>query len=176
MRELEDMNEAILDPKGRLVPAHLKNGKAVTVTFGPKNKPHLQYETPWALGGTFAQVYKFEVSPGVFKALRVFKTDVRPETRDRYVALGAYLNRHASDYTVEFTYHQDGISDRDGTVHPILEMEWIEGHTLLEEVEARCKANDKAGLEGLASQWLELLSAMDEKGIAHGCLCGDQSF
>jgi serine/threonine protein kinase len=171
-------DEAIVLGQARLKVAdsNLKQGKVAMTEL----KTHAGLvKRPWGLEGAFAVVYKFTTSKGEPCALRCFKMQVSQDMQTRYEQLGAYFRAHAPDITTQFTYYNTGIEVEErlqgktqSHVYPLIAMDWIEGETLLERVDALCKDHDQAGLDRLAEQWLALLRTLRQARIAHGDLAG----
>src|SRR5216110_612095 len=136
-------------------------------------------ERPWGLEGGFAVVYKYRTRSGTVRALRCFRVPINPDVQFRYERIGTYFATHAPTITASFTYHNQGIVVKEqvygqlqSNVYPVIEMEWIEGKTLLEHVDTLCQQRDKAGLVHLIEQWLDLLRITRKAQIAHGDLAG----
>jgi hypothetical protein len=170
MPDVEDFDEAMLNPDLYMLQPHLQKGKAVTYLTGPKGR---QCTELWARGGSFAVVYKFEVFSQKWKAIRCFKADVGLEMRDRYRVLTNLLKKNATGFTVGFDYWEDGVRDRRGKKHPILEMDWVEGKTLVEEVDYLCGKCKRSELLVLCQKWRDLIACMDRVDMAHGDLSGE---
>src|SRR5947209_3834412 len=134
--------EAITFSQVRLrVPGtELKQGKvAVMRTQTAKG----EVERPWGEEGGFAIVYKFRTQSGQHRALRCFKSKMNPDTQYRYERMSDYFQKHAKDITAGFRYHDIGIRVDDPPKgqqnYSILDMEWIEGKTLLDRIDELCK-------------------------------------
>lgn len=169
--EPEDLDDAMRNADLSLVPQHLRRGKAESVLMGPKND---QYPVLWARSGTYATVYKLNLGGQRFRAIRCFMTDVGTGMRDRYRCLTQLLKSKASPFTVTFEYHENGIQiPRLRTRLPILEMEWVEGRTLTEEVGELCGARKTGELRALSQKWQSLILQMNQVGMAHGDLAGE---
>ena len=138
-------------------------------------------ERPWGVEGGFAVVYRFRTQSGKIRALRCFRVPINPDTRQRYQLIGPYFAKHLPTITAEFKYHDPGIVIKEtppgkmameDIKYPIIEMEWIEGKTLLEHVDNLCKKHDKAALGKLLEQWISLMNTMRQAKMAHGDLAG----
>lgn len=168
-----ELDEAMMAPMTRLMPTHLRQGHSEMVRAGSGKT---SYSCPWAWGGSYAVVYRFHLPGNRIVALRCFYRDVPAPLARRYQRLGELLAAQASEFTVPFCYHERGIRVRQDcgiTEHPILEMEWVEGRTLLDEVDTLCQVNDSSGLARLAEKFVNLVLAMKRIRMAHGCLCGN---
>src|SRR5579885_3273843 len=116
---------------------------------------------PWGIEGGFAVVYKYRTKSGRLRALRCFRAAVQPDTQTRYAQLGPYFKQHLADITAEFRYYDPGILVKEPPdppkPYPIIDMEWVEGTTLLNKVDELCRARNQAGLGALADRWLEVM-------------------
>lgn len=163
-------DEAIYFAKARLCVKDddLRQGRVETVRTGKLNGPY-------GMEGGFAIVYKFRTRTGMLRALRVFKKPMPDDMANRYRLLSEYFRAHASDITVDFRYHNQGLKvklEKDVQIFPILDMEWIEGVTLIEEVDKLCRGGKKDKLERLLNQWMDLVAKMQSIQLAHGDLAG----
>ena len=123
---------------------------------------------PWA--GSFAVVYKATDREGTTRAVRVFSTE-SPQRRERYDCIAGYLSAHKLPCLVNFEYRDDEIRClTDGRWYPMILMEWVEGETLLEWVEAVHRDGAGASLAKAAERWVELVGDLVEAEIAHGDL------
>ena len=120
---------------------------------------------PLVTSGQFAYVYKLKSSTGDF-AVRCFRGHLAD--RDlRYNAIQRHLRNHPVPALSDFQYASEGILVGERRF-PILVMEWIEGPTLevyLDEMIWR-----KDVLHHLSHQWVKLIAALREAGVAHGDL------
>ncbi len=133
-------------------------------------------ERPWGMEGSFAIVYKFTTSEGTPRALRCFKT-ILPHIHTRYEQIAMYIRSHAQNIMTSFAYHPEGLLVREQEhskvqVYPIMDMEWIEGQTLLEHVYTLTVQGNRQALKQLADQWLDLFITLRNNNIAHGDLSG----
>ena len=152
----------------------IKLGEVETITVSTHLGPIIQ---PWGVEGGFAVVYKYRTSSGKFRALRCFRRDMDPDTQFRYENIGPYFQTHAPQITAGFKYHAQGVLIKESTrpqgkVYPVIEMDWIEGATLLDTVDELCQQRNRAALRDLSQRWLVLLKAMQQARIAHGDLAG----
>lgn len=121
---------------------------------------------PLVTSGQFAYVYKLKPSGGGAFAVRCFRGHLGDRER-RYRLIDEHLRSHHIPALASFAYEAQGILVG-GRRFPILAMQWIEGPTLdvyLDEVIKR-----KEVLLHLAEEWLRLMQALREAGIAHGDL------
>ncbi len=121
---------------------------------------------PLVTSGQFAYVYKLKPSNGGAYAVRCFRGYLG-DREQRYKAIDEHLQAHRIPALASFAYEPGGILVR-GRRYPILFMEWIEGPTLdvyLDEVVTRQEI-----LLHMADEWLKLIRALRDAGIAHGDL------
>ena len=173
MPERLPYDEAMLFAAARLKIAdtELKQGQVEKVTVQTKVGPVVR---PWGIEGGFAVVYKFRTKSGYLRALRCFRVPMNPDTQFRYERIGPYFHAHVPDITATFKYHDTGIvvkeQGKQSQAYPVIEMDWIDGVTLLEKVDELCKTGDRATLKNLREQWLVILKLMHSAHIAHGDL------
>ena len=173
MPERLPYDEAMLFAAARLKIAdpELKRGEVEKVTVQTKVGPVVR---PWGIEGGFAVVYKFRTKSGLLRALRCFRVPMKPDTQFRYERIGPYFSAHVPGITATFKYHDTGIvvkeQGKQSQAYPVIEMDWIDGMTLLEKVDELCKAGDRATLKDLREQWLVMLKLMRSARIAHGDL------
>ncbi|MHB0877298.1 MAG: hypothetical protein ACYC5O_14775 [Anaerolineae bacterium] len=157
----------------RISDPELKQGSVETVRYETRAGP---MEEPWGLEGGFAVVYKYRMRGGRLRALRVFKRLMPADMAQRYRFMHPYFRQHVPACTVECIYHEQGIlvKHQNGgqDVYPLLEMEWVEGDTLLECVDRYCAAKDRARLRELAFRWQGLYGDLRAAQVAHGDLSG----
>ncbi len=178
MPERATYDEAMLLAQARLkvLDPDLKQGKVERITLQTVAGV---MERPWGIQGGFAVVYKFRTQSGKVRALRCFLVHMNPDTQFRYERIGAYFAAHAPDITVEFKYCNDGIilketvyGKLESKTYPVIEMEWVEGATLVEHIDELCKKRDRAGLADVVKQWLAIVSTLRRASISHGDLAG----
>src|SRR2546430_8652761 len=176
MPERLPYDEAMLFASARLkIPdPELKQGQVEKVTIQTKAGNVVR---PWGIEGGFAVVYKFRTKSGQFRALRCFRVPMNPDTQFRYEHIGPYFHAHAHDITANFKYYDAGIVVKEqgkpaNQMYPVIEMDWIDGVTLVEKVDELCKKRDRATLKNLGEQWLNILKTLQQAHIAHGDLAG----
>src|SRR5919205_593901 len=123
---------------------------------------------PLVTSGQFAFVFKLnpDAGQGDSLAVRCFRGFLG-DREDRYRALDSHLEAHRIAALPRFKYMPQGILVA-GRRYPVLVMEWVEGPTLdvyLDEAVGRREA-----LMHLADDWLKLVAALNEAGVAHGDL------
>jgi serine/threonine protein kinase len=168
-------DEAMRFAKSRLkVQDHdLLNGEVETITAG-------LLSIPWGLQGGFAVVYKFRTQSGKMRALRCYLVPMKADTQYRYERIGAYFAQHLPDITAQFKYHNDGILIKEtepgkpATKKPyaLIEMEWIDGYTLIDHVALLCQRRDHTGLTKTVEQWVKIIQALRQAKVAHCDLAG----
>jgi hypothetical protein len=134
-------------------------------------------ERPWGIEGGFAVVYKFRRKNGTICALRCFRVPMSPDTQFRYEHIGPYFHTHAPDITAGFKYYDEAIVVKEqgkpqNQKYPVIEMDWIDGVTLVDKINELCRKRHRAALKDLAEQWISILRIMERARIAHGDLAG----
>lgn len=137
--------------------------------------PELQYAEPARnklglpslISGNFAVVCRFTARERRW-AVRAFSRDV-PDIRQRYDLISAYLDFLSSKCSslVGFRYIEEGIRVN-GRIHPIVIMDWVAGKTL--DLVVQETLDHQSSLEPLVESWVELVSDLENLGIAHGDL------
>jgi hypothetical protein len=125
-------------------------------------------EIPLAATGRSAIVFRADVGTEDV-ALRCFTHEAR-EQRLRYQALHAHLAGSIPPYMVDFTYRDREIRVA-GELYPVVEMGWAEGRPLHLRVEQHLR--DPRHLEQLADIWLETVTNLQNRRMAHGDLSTD---
>lgn len=151
----QDYNEALQSPRLNFDDADLKAGTPDVTVLG----------LPRPITGGFASVYSVRSNSKRW-AVRCFLRDFA-DHRERYGAIARHLAAANLPYTVHFQFLEKGIRVR-GQWYPLLKMEWIEGSTFQEAIEANVQ-NPEA-LASLAERWVKMLGALNKHGIAHGDL------
>ena len=123
---------------------------------------------PEAATGRSAIVFRADVGTEDV-ALRCFTREAR-EQRARYQALHAHLAGSIPPYMVDFTYRDREILVG-GELYPVVEMGWAEGRPLHLRVEQHLR--DPRRLELFAAIWLETVTDLQNRGMAHGDLSTD---
>src|SRR5258706_1001998 len=151
----QDYNEAVQNPRLAFTDADLRGGQPELTRLG----------LPRPISGAFACVYKMH-SGGRQWAARCFLTDV-PDQQQRYAAISTHLATAGLPYTVPFSYLANGIKVQ-GTVYPLLKMEWVQGESLSTFV-ARAVGRPNT-LIRLAKIWAQMVADLQATNIAHGDL------
>jgi serine/threonine protein kinase len=154
----------------------LKQGKVETMTLKTVAG---SIQQPWGVQGGFAVVYKFSTHGGKLRALRCFLAKMDPDIQFRYEHIGTYFATHAPDISVYFKYHNDGVLLKETVygqtqkiTYPLVEMEWIDGTTLIEYIDQLCKKRDTATLADVVAQWCNIMTTLQQAQISHGDLAG----
>ena len=124
---------------------------------------------PRAWAGAFAVVYKGIDETGKPLAIRVFSTE-SPHRRERYSHVGQYLADRRPPCLVPFEYREDEIRSFDGKRYPVVLMDWVEGETLSQWLNAQCQSGNVTAISGAAQQWPPLVEELSRQQIAHGDL------
>ena len=123
---------------------------------------------PQAATGRSAIVFRADVG-NEDVALRCFTREAR-EQRLRYRALHTHLAGSIPPYMVDFTYRDREIRVA-GELYPVVEMGWAEGRPLHLRVEQHLR--DPRHLEQFAAIWLETVTDLQNRRMAHGDLSTD---
>ena len=122
---------------------------------------------PLVTSGQFAYVYKLKsMNGGGDFAVRCFRGYLGDRDQ-RYRAIQEHLKDSPVSYLSSFAYAPEGILVG-GNRFPILFMQWIDGPTL--DLYISEMLNRRDVLLHLSEEWLRLLGALHESGIAHGDL------
>ncbi len=150
----QEYNEAIQHPALCFADAELQSGAPDVTSLG----------LPRPITGNFASVYRLRGSRDW--AVRCFFREYA-DSGERYAAISAHLAAARLPHTVGFQHLERGI--RVGSSwFPVLKMEWVEGDLLGDFVAANRR--DTAVLRGLSEGWLNMLSQLEQRSIAHGDL------
>jgi hypothetical protein len=124
---------------------------------------------PWA--GAFAVVYKgLDADSQVPFAVRIFTTE-SPERRERYDLISAYLQGRKLNCLVNFQYRDRSIrSAGDGKWYPLIIMDWVQGETLFQWLQARSREGNREAIATIADRWLEAVQELNDNSVAHGDL------
>lgn len=147
--------DAMQHPGENLIPVGLREAKTESAVFG----------LPRVVRGRFSAVFPVRLG-GERRGLKCF-TAARPDRKAHYAQIRRYIEAERPDWAVCVDYHERGIRV-DGSVWPLLDMEWVEGRTLRQFVEDH--RGDAASLRRLADRWRELMGALEGEGVSHGDL------
>ncbi|WP_223165373.1 hypothetical protein [Lentzea indica] len=129
---------------------------------------HPIYQIPSPASGASAVVFK-AMAGNEARALRFF---TRADASDsaRYDALHGYFTaRSLTDAVALPRWIDDGIRVN-GSTWPVVEMPWVEGHTLNRHVDDLVVRQDVGALTNLAQSWRGLVNRLQQSGFAHGDL------
>lgn len=153
---VDQYNEVVQNPQSAFTDPALRGARVRTNAFG----------IPLALGGGFALTYTFTGASGQKWAVRCFHKPV-DDLGERYAKISQTLNGLKSRYFVGFEYQPQGIRVN-GTAHPIVKMEWVDGETLGSHLDKVYR--DKASLLTLRDNFRTLERFLRGQNIAHGDL------
>ena len=152
---MDQYNDAVQHPQTAFSDPALKSGKVAANGLG----------IPVALGGGFALTYSV-ASSGRRYAVRCFHKATNG-LEDRYAKISRTLGAAGSQYFVGFQYQPTGILVN-GKRYPIVRMDWAEGDTLGNHLEAHF--SDSGRLNRLRADLQSLQRFLWQKSIAHGDL------
>lgn len=129
-------------------------------------KPRLNSNgSPFVFTGGFNMVFQL-VHNAKKWAFRVWHVPMG-ENQERYLAISKYLTNSKLPYFADFIYDEKGLLVN-GELTDTIRMEWLEGILLKDYIEKHL--NDKAKLEKLANDFLEMSKMLRENKISHGDL------
>ena len=157
-----DYNAAFANPSANLLPLSLQGAKT---KLGPLG-------TSMPLSGGFALIYEVTLPSGTRKAVRCFTEDLpirRTRAADACIQLGKTISSFPSlkSYFAVSTWEEKCIRAGE-TVVPAMVMDWIEGQTLGQYIEA--KHSDKAAIASLREKVALMVRDLERFGIVHGDL------
>lgn len=147
----DEYNLAVQNPRVAFLDNDLKSSLVQTTPLG----------LPKPYSGGFTITYKLSRW-----AVRCFHRDIQDLQR-RYQAITNFQNRCPSRYFIEAKYLKDGIKVN-GYFYPIIKMEWVDGDPINIYLDNFYLQKNK--IEGLLSDFLNLISELEHFGIAHGDL------
>ncbi|WP_426746759.1 hypothetical protein VZQ01_01835 [Myxococcus faecalis] len=121
---------------------------------------------PRPRAGNFATTYKVTCGDQVY-AVRCFTRPYPRDQESRYLEIRRHLEQRWLPSSVGVWFQPRGIHVR-GRWLPIVMMEWVQGESLERYVGRHL--HEPLTLFRLAAEWLGLLSALRDAGIAHGDL------
>ena len=129
-------------------------------------KPRLNSNgIPFAFVGGFNMVFQL-IHNAKKWAFRVWHVPMG-ENKNRYVAISKYLTNSNLPYFADFIYDENSLLIN-GELTDTIRMEWLDGVLLKDYIEKHL--NDKAKLESLANDFLEMTKTLREAKISHGDL------
>jgi serine/threonine protein kinase len=121
--------------------------------------------SPFAFAGGFNMVFQLVHNTKKW-AFRVWHVPMG-ENKERYVAISKYLTNSKLPYFADFIYDENGLLVN-GELTDTIRMEWLDGILLKDYIEKHL--NDRAKLESLANDFLEMTKTLREAKISHGDL------
>lgn len=118
----------------------------------------------WA--GQFAVVYKGVDPQGKAWAIRAFVRESQ-DRREHYDRISEYLKTRPLRCLVDFEYRDAAIRATDGRWYPLVVMDWVEGLTLFEWVQSKCRVGKGASIAKAGLHWLRLVDELTAARIAH---------
>lgn len=151
----DEYNVAVQNPKIAFTDADLKNSLVEETPLG----------LPKPYSGGFTITYKLSNSQKGW-AVRCFHRDIQ-DLQKRYQAIGNFLTKTPSQYFVEAKYLSEGIKVN-GKGYPVIKMLWLEGEPL--NIFLTKAYTQKAKVEKLLADFVNLINELERFGIAHGDL------
>lgn len=151
----DQYNEAVQNPRISFTDTDLKSAKVETGMF----------DLPKPYSGGFTVTFKLQTTAANF-AVRCFTRDIT-DIQKRYQAITNFFSTKSSRYFVEAKYLTDGIKVG-GTFYPIIKMKWMDGEPL--NIYLENNRTNKAKLQSLLVDFLNMVSELETLGIAHGDL------
>jgi hypothetical protein len=151
----DEYDEAVQNPRIAFTDADLKNSRVETTPLG----------LPLPYSGGFTVTYKLFNSQNGW-AVRCFHRDIQ-DLQKRYQTIGNFLAKNSSQYFVDAKYLSEGIKVN-GKGYPVIKMLWLEGEPLNNYLSKAF--NNKAKIEKLLSDFVNLINELERFGIAHGDL------
>ncbi|MEO1451268.1 MAG: protein kinase family protein [Bacteroidota bacterium] len=129
-------------------------------------RPVMRGTRPLFYAGGFAVVFPFITRQNQKYAVRCWVTAAGDLAR-RAQAISAYLKTISLPYFVGFEY-QDKAIVANGSLHPIIRMEWVEGQTLMDFVKQNLNAPNK--ILAAAEDFKQMVAVLHQHQISHGDL------
>lgn len=164
----QDYEQSFQSPASFLHPSLGETGKW-TVERNSRNITWLVQAS-----GNYGSIYKVKDQDGRVYALKCF-TRKSSDLNERYQIIHGYLDsmKNKGLPLVDFSYFPDGVRTRrdPGYYFPMVRMPWLEGLTLNKFIQKNL-SKPKA-IENAASAFLNGIVKLQEAGISHGDLSGD---
>jgi hypothetical protein len=151
----DEYNQAVQNPGISFADSELKSCQVETTPLG----------LPKPYSGGFTTTYKLRGSSRNW-AVRCFTREIK-DLQQRYQSIGNFLSQKNCSFLVDAKYLQNGIRIS-GTYHPIIKMNWLDGEPLNAYIDRIY--NQKSSLEGLLTEFSNLVKQLENYGIAHGDL------
>lgn len=149
---LDDFNEAVQDAEIAFADEDLRRAEVELTPLG----------LPKVASGNFACVYRLN-NGGKSYAAKCFLRNMLGQ-HQRYSQLSQFVLTTPMSHMVDFEYQLQGIQI-DGSWYPIVKMDWIDGPGL--DLAVRKNWSNKAELERITSQFCQLMTQLQEVGVAH---------
>jgi|GEM_PF-720045 len=136
--------------------------------------PVIRNDEPYIAAGAFGCVFKMRHSRGSHHAIKCF-TKYVPHKQTRMEAIARRLQHVQSPYIVHYRYlpQELWVNSAETTWYDVLLMEWVEGKTLGEAVREHATAGNRAALQQLAANFMEMGQWLLAQDFAHGDLKHD---
>jgi serine/threonine protein kinase len=142
--------------------------------------PHVSFKSNEIIGGSVIQkgsritqysggyttVFPFHKQTGDKVAVRLWIADIG-DAKKRSLEISNYLENLNNAYFAGFKYIDDAVLVN-GTLHPIVLMDWVDGQTLKEYINSNITNSSK--ILGLAEKFREMTAYFHKENIAHGDL------
>lgn len=142
--------------------------------------PHVSFKSREIIGGSVIQkgsriiqysggyttVFPFYKQPGNKVAVRLWIADIG-DAKKRSLEISNYLENLNNTYFAGFKYIDDAVLVN-GTLHPIILMDWVDGQTLKEYINYNISNSSK--ILDLAEKFKEMTVYFHNENIAHGDL------
>lgn len=116
--------------------------------------------------GGYTTVFPFCKQTGNKVAVRLWIADIG-DAKKRSLEISNYLKNLNNAYFAGFKYIDDAVLVN-GTLHPIVLMDWVDGQTLKEYINSNI--TDAYKIIGLAEKFKEMAAYFHKQNIAHGDL------
>ncbi len=144
------------------------------------HNPHVSFKSNEIVGGNVIQkgsriiqysggyttVFPFHKESGNKVAVRLWIADIG-DAKKRSLEISDYLERLNNTYFAGFKYIDDAVLVN-GTLHPIVLMDWVDGQNLKEYINSNI--TDASKILRLAEKFKEMTAYFHKENIAHGDL------
>ncbi len=154
-----EINDSIMHPQHFFKKPELQDGHVeMRDSINPKSQ-----------SGSYCVVYKFQLSDGTYKAIRVWFQEAEniKFILDDVEVVASTLKKLNSPYFVQYDYYPDGILVN-GKWRPMLVMDWCEGDNLKDYVSKHY--SEPSVMLDLAKNFLDMVKFFHENNISHGDL------
>lgn len=124
---------------------------------------------PVSSSGGYCVVYKYQLSNGRYKALRIWHKDLSllPDLPEVAEKVSTELSRLHSNYFVDYKYYEKALLVA-GQFCPAVVMDWCDGKDLKDYISAN--VNDQSKMRDLANKFRNMVQFFHEHNISHGDL------